>query len=191
MLPGILPEPEKRNKNIIYESVIKLEDIRELLEKYKDVSLYSTFHTDSRDTLYGTAKLGVEIKQVIITALDEIRDRKIYSMSMIFKDNERAEAICADINKRKPMLTAFQNKNSVDIVCKGCSKGDGVLRIKKHLQVDVMVGIGDSFNDLPMLLTAQPSFTFHSSPESIRNQATYVVDSVAQALGILKQQEGD
>ena len=175
-----------RDWNMIYESEIKKDDIRELFEKYKDLSLFEAFHTDSRDTLYRTVESGRDdVKEVVVTSLDDIEDRKIYSISIIFADDKEAEAFCADINGNYPMLTAFQNKNSADIVHKGCSKGDGILRIKEHLQVDVMAGIGDSFNDLPMLLAAWPSFTFHGSPESIQKQVTYVVDSVAEALSIL------
>lgn len=59
--------------------------------------------------------------------------------------------------------------------------------VKKHLKIDVMAGIGDSFNDMSMLKEAHPSFTFHSSPEIIRRSVTCVVDSVAEALGTLEK----
>ena len=175
-----------RNRNIIYESVIKADDIRKLFERYKNSFQLSAFYTDSRDTLYRIMETQRnDVKQVVVHSLDDIRDRKLYCLAMFFGDNEEAASVCADINRDCPTLSAFQNKNVVDVMCKGCSKGDGILRIKKYLQADVMAGIGDSYNDLPMLLEAQPSFTFHSSPEDIRRQTDYVVDSVAEAMEIL------
>ena len=57
--------------------------------------------------------------------------------------------------------------------------------VKEYLQIQVMAGIGDSFNDMPMLQAAHPSFTFSDSPKVIRGNADYVVDSVAEALDLL------
>ena len=35
--------------------------------------------------------------------------------------------------------------------------------MKKHLNADEMLGIGDSYNDLPLFKASDYSFTFHSS----------------------------
>lgn len=175
-----------RDRKLIYEAVMEKEEVRALFEKYKDTTSFDAFHTDSRDTQYRTAPSGHPgKKEVIVTSLDDIQDRKLYSISLVFETAEEAEEAGRDVNESHPALEAFQNKNSVDIVKRGCSKGQGILFVKRHLQIDVMAGIGDSFNDMSMLRKAQPSFTFHTSPESIRSYVTCVVDSVAEALGTL------
>jgi len=48
-----------------------------------------------------------------------------------------------------------------------------------------MSGIGDSYNDIPMLDVVDCSFTFKNSPLMIQQQVSYVVDSVAEAISIL------
>ncbi len=177
-----------KDKKLVYEAVIEKEEVRQLFEKYKNSTVFDAFHTDSRDTLYRTRYSGrSDVKEVLVRSLESLGEAKIYSVSLIFKDSLKAEEACRDINENCPALEAFQNKNSADIVKKGCSKGRGVLLVKERLRIEVMAGIGDSFNDLPMLEAAMPSFTFRDSPESVRNRATHVVDSVAEALEVLRR----
>ena len=76
----------------------------------------------------------------------------------------------------------------MDIVCKGNSKGTGIKFVKKYLKANKIYGIGDSYNDLPMLETVDVSFTFHSSPESVQKQATHLVSGIAEAIDIIEQE---
>ena len=79
-------------------------------------------------------------------------------------------------------IEGFQNLGSVDVVAKGCSKGAGVSVVREALGLSCMVGIGDSYNDLALLKAADVSYTFHSSPQEVRDVATYVVEDLAEAL---------
>ena len=54
--------------------------------------------------------------------------------------------------------------------------------MKKHLNAEEMLGIGDSYNDLPLFKESDRSFTFHSSPEDIKLQVNDVVNSVSEAI---------
>lgn len=54
--------------------------------------------------------------------------------------------------------------------------------MKKHLNADEMLGIGDSYNDLPLFEASDRSFTFHNSPEDIKLQVNDVVSSVSEAI---------
>ena len=58
-------------------------------------------------------------------------------------------------------------------------------KVKELLNIDDMSGIGDSYNDIPMLDVVDCSFTFKNSPLMIQQQVSYVVDSVAEAISIL------
>lgn len=176
-----------RDRNVIYEAVIEKDEIRAVFEKYKDTTSFDAFHTDSTDTRYRTIPMERPgEKEVLVKSLDDIGDRKLYSVSLIFENSGAAEEACRAVNENCPALEGFQNKNSIDIVKKGCSKGQGILFVKDYLKIDVMAGIGDSFNDMPMLMAAHPSFTFHNSPEAVRGQVTHVVGSVAEALRVLQ-----
>ena len=86
-----------------------------------------------------------------------------------------------ETNATKPI--ELDNLNDViDIVSKGISKGTGVKAIKKHFNADKMLGIGDSYNDLPLFKASDYSFTFHSSPDSLKEEVNDVVSSVSEAI---------
>ena len=52
--------------------------------------------------------------------------------------------------------------NAIDIVKKGCSKGQGILKLEELIN-DETAGIGDSYNDLEMFKVVDHSFTFKTS----------------------------
>lgn len=119
----------------------------------------------------------------VIGSLDEARG-DLYGVSFeCHGDVRRARQIRDDMNKRfGAAIEGFQNLGSVDVVAKGCSKGVGVQMAKKALGVSCIGGAGDSYNDLPLLQTADVSYTFHESPQSVREAATHVVSNLAEAL---------
>ena len=118
-----------------------------------------------------------------IASMDEV-ESPIYDVSLEYLgDEDAARAACDQINERYgSVVAAFQNLGSVDIVPAGCSKGSGVHCVREALGVECIAGIGDSYNDLPLLEAADVAYTFHTSPEEVRKAATVLVDSVAQAL---------
>ena len=82
----------------------------------------------------------------------------------------------------------IEYKEYIDITEKGCSKGLGILKLKELMHLEEVAGIGDSYNDIPMLETVDHSFTFPTSPESLTSIVDDVVDSVEEALDILMKE---
>ena len=119
-------------------------------------------------------------------SIDEFKDRKIYSFSLI--ESTRAKEITDEINKDYPSLHAFQNVNAIDVVKKGCSKGNGILEITKLIS-DETAGIGDSYNDLEMFKVVNQSFTFKTSPKDIQQQTRYTVSSVKNGYRYIETKE--
>lgn len=171
-----------KEKHVIYEKIICFEDIHKIYKEYHQKALI-IIQTDT--DVYKTAYEEYDKDIKIIRSLDDIKDKKIYGISLVFETEEQAKTICYHINQNYHSLEGFQNTNSIDIVKKGCSKGYGILKVKELLNIDDMSGIGDSYNDIPMLDVVDCSFTFKNSPLMIQQQVSYVVDSVAEAISIL------
>lgn len=81
-------------------------------------------------------------------------------------------------------LSSYQNKDAIDFVAKGCSKGTGVAFVAQKMHIarkDIHV-IGDSWNDLPMLEAFEKTFTFTYAPASVQATAKYQVSSLSQCI---------
>ena len=70
----------------------------------------------------------------------------------------------------------------VDVVAAGCSKGTGIDKVREIFGIERFGGIGDSYNDLPLLEASDISFTFPDSPEELRKAADEIVLSVSDAI---------
>lgn len=130
--------------------------------------------------------------QTKVESLEAPIEEPIYSISINFDDEDRAADAVRDIKGRYGRLVEpFQNVGSVDVVARGCSKGRGVEAVRRALGVDVMGGIGDSYNDVPLLKAVDVPYTFFASPEEVRMHATVLVDSVGEAIGDYRARVSD
>lgn len=159
---------------------IDREVTKTLYEEYAREGMGFIVVTDTQFASVGSAP-GPGI--VELSGLDEV-EGPIYDVSLEYMgDEDAARSACEQINDRfGSVIAAFQNLGSVDIVPAGCSKGSGVRCVREALGAERMGGIGDSYNDLPLLEAVDVAYTFHSSPKEVREAASVLVDSVAQAL---------
>ena len=121
--------------------------------------------------------------QIRIHSFKEVPQEAIYGISMRF-ESEEAAAEAANLIREKYGAEAapFQNVNHVDIVAAGCSKGTGVAKVRELFGIDRLGGIGDSYNDLPLIENADIGFTFPNSPKELKEAADEIVISVSQAI---------
>lgn len=152
-------------------------------------ALEARYHTDGMGFIVVTEDQFVTVGTSFSPGLDQVAslaevEGDIYDVSLEYLgDTEAARAACEDVNARfGDKVSAFQNLGSVDIVPRGCSKGSGVDAVRSALDIVCAGGIGDSFNDLPLLEAADVAYTFNKAPQSVQDAADHVVDSVAEAL---------
>ena len=149
---------------------------------YKDFkkSAEIVIHAGGRVYCLGEKEYPLQIR---VFDFSELPLSFIYGLSMRF-ESEEAAAEAASRIKRKygPFADAFRNVRHVDIVAAGCSKGTGVRKVKEIFKLDRIAGIGDSYNDLPLIEASDVGFTFQGAPEELRNAADEIVLSVSQAI---------
>ena len=121
-----------------------------------------------------------------IRSYEELPQDAVYGISMRF-ENERAAADAVSLMKERygGQIAPYQNINHVDIVAAGCSKGTGAARVRELFGIDKLGAIGDSYNDLPLIESADMGFTFAHAPQELRDAADEIVTSVSQAIGML------
>lgn len=169
-----------KQMNIIFDSPIDREALQGICDEF---SKYSDPAVLTKDDMYIIGDLrpyGIHIK-----SLSEV-EGKVYGVSLALKDEAESHRVADEIKaKYGDKVEAYPNNEYLDMVAKGCSKGTGIEFVKAHYGIDKMCGIGDSFNDLPMLRQADTSFTFDYSAEKVQAEADYVVNTVADAVKIL------
>lgn len=167
-----------RDFNVIDEQLISSDVMKDLYYRYKDI--VDIFIQGKAMYAFKRNK-EVNILQTLIKDIDEV-EGNVYGLSFNAKTEKNAKRVCKEIKYYYNELDAFQNKEYIDIVKKGCSKGIAINKVKEAFNIDIIAGIGDSYNDIPMLENADISFTFHSSPDVIKDKATYIVDSICEAI---------
>lgn len=174
-----------KKDQIIYEKIItyqQVDDVQNLCEGRADLYIHADGHIY---TLYTRKKQYPS--QVVLSDVKELDGKHITAISVWTPSLEAAEKLTVDINQAfVGTIDAYQNQNWLDVICKGVSKGNGAMILKDALHIDKIAGIGDSFNDIPLLEQVDVSFTFTTSDQRVKDKADYIVDSVAQALEILK-----
>ncbi|MCM0647189.1 Cof-type HAD-IIB family hydrolase [Clostridium swellfunianum] len=125
---------------------------------------------------------GVEIATV-----EEIENEKISMLGFSYKKNDiiYVDNVCREINSKFGYdVVAYRNVNYIDIVPKGCSKGDGVEYVKQREEIKQIntFAIGDSWNDVTMFDSVEHSFTFNKVEKELKTKARYIVDSVAECI---------
>lgn len=177
-----------KDYKVLFKSTITHELVERFYQQYQDkYPIY--IQANLKIYTYET----IEVKGIVkehISSLDEVKG-DIYGLSMYALTDENAALVCQEIHHLFPELTAHQNKEFIDITKKGCSKGLGIQKLKEALKINYIAGIGDSYNDMPMLKAVDDSFTFHQAPECMKELADHIVDSVADAIQLLLNKQDD
>ena len=106
-----------------------------------------------------------------------------YGFGMENDSLEIAQEAADLVNERfAGIAKAYVNLASIDVVPAGCSKGTGLQHVIDYFGADLTAGIGDSFNDLPLLEAADVAYTFKKADKNLHGYADLLVDSAAEAL---------
>lgn len=173
-----------KRMEMLYEQEIKREYAKRVFERYG--SQQKIFYTHLNGYLYRIKnREGGEHAQICVPSFDDLPSGVIEGVSIGTDSNETAKRISDEINRDfAGKITAFQNNDYLDCVSHGCSKGEGIRRLRTMYEADLIGGIGDSYNDIPLLDEADVSFTFDFSPPQVKAHADYIVKTAAEALDI-------
>ncbi|MGL4762178.1 MAG: HAD-IIB family hydrolase [Sarcina sp.] len=121
-----------------------------------------------------------------IQSFDEINeDVSLLAIAFDDKPFDEIEALKNYINhKYGNSISVYRNTKYIDIVPKGCSKGNGVKMVAEMASIEHkdVYTIGDSYNDVAMFEITDNSFTFHRVEEGLKVIAKNIVDDVAQCV---------
>lgn len=122
----------------------------------------------------------------VIKSFDEIQEAaSLLAITFDDKPFEEIEALKNYINYTYgEKISAYRNTKYIDIVPKGCSKGNGVVKVAElaNIELEGVYTIGDSYNDVAMFKITDNSFTFYRVEEELKTIAKNIVDDVAECI---------
>lgn len=172
-----------RHQQILYEEAMSFTSIRKIINEYSpDIPL--SLHT--QDCLYSlNPRKQYSLPVTLINSIDVLENEKLYGMSFHFENNDEAKMFADWLeNSEIQDVKAFVNIKDVDMAKRGCSKGIAIniLCQKLGLLPEQVYAIGDAENDIDMLKAVKHGYTFHHSPETVKQHAEGCVESVAELI---------
>ena len=165
-------------ENVLFRKCISLDTVKSI---YDDCSADLRAVIQANDTVYTFQEQNY--LQTHIDSFDELKDGYVYGLSIAAPDVETAAKVTARINAcYGDEVTAFHNVTHIDVGPRGCSKGSGVDVIRKAFSVKEMYGIGDHYNDLPLLESVDHPYTLSHAPKGVQDAAEGIVRSVSELL---------
>lgn len=168
----------------LFESQIPIALVKEIYEFTHQQNISFVWH----DTTY---HLNTQFDDYAfdheIHSFDEFPYDYVQSFSFHYQENEMdlAKEMTQKIkNKFGKQIEAYQNNQHIDLAMKGCSKGHGMKIIQDyfHLSNDDVYGIGDNYNDLPMLDAIEHSYTFDYAPDDVKKHAQKIVSQLSECI---------
>lgn len=181
-------------KNIVHRKEIRNKDVYNIINSIKSEFLNISVNNGEKYYLvHGNGENlikeddGFKLESL---NLEEVLNQNILAIAIHYKKEdgkyiELLEEICKMVNSQYgDFMVAYRNNHFIDIVPKGCSKGEGVKYIEELFKIDSkdIFAIGDSGNDISMLSGQENSFTFDYAEEEIKKHAKYVISSFSECI---------
>ena len=173
--------------NILFRRTVDREAAKKLYDICKDEK---RFYVHSGGILYTFKPHPSSMKMTLLHGWEQLPDTGIEGLSVTTEGNERAAEVTAYINQEfAGCIRAFQNNECVDTAGWDISKGTGLSEVKSLFKADLTAGIGDSFNDMPLLDGADVAFALDFCDERVKAHADYIVEGISEALDIFAMLE--
>ncbi len=183
---ALIPVPEAEGYRTLAQDALSLKDTEGVYHHCSERNGTLFIHADGNIYTVKTFAEHGYPNQKVIESFEALKSTSITGISVWTPAFDTAAILTKSINEKFGItLAAYQNGNWIDVVGLGVSKGNAALHAKELFGADTVAGMGDNFNDIPLLDRVDISFTFHSSAEEVQSHATYVVDSIAEAMQIL------
>lgn len=188
------------NNKLIHESFLKKSAAREIIKKLekkymKDIYFY-VLVTDKSNNYFRPAAFVSRFVNFLYKKRFNTKYLTRGHLRLLLSDSEKVLKINIGTGKEKKysLLEEMQKEffeseifitgsRSVEVGPENNSKGSAVIKLLEYLAIspDEAAYIGDSYNDLPGFKVCKYSFAMAHAEESIKEQAAFVVKSVAEA----------
>lgn len=172
------------NDKNLYESTIKVEDIKELFKKYLDE--YEVFEINSYEYIFSYCSRTRNIEPYVekIDNKDEFFDKinEVYNVTISFKNKSMVNVFLEDLkNNYKDidsfiMEDSFSNKKWITLINKNDNKYNGLCILKEKLGINNndIIAFGDGLNDVVMIENVGFGVAMKNALKEVKNNADAV-----------------
>ncbi len=169
------------NDKNLYESTIKVEDIKELFIKYLDE--YEVFEINSYEYIFSYCSRTRNIEPYVekIDNKDEFFDKinEVYNVTISFKNKSMVNVFLEDLkNNYKDidsfiMEDSFSNKKWITLINKNDNKYNGLCILKEKLGINNndIIAFGDGLNDVVMIENVGFGVAMKNALDEVKNKA--------------------
>lgn len=180
---------------VIYKNAIPNGTMKEIIKAFRDkknIMMYmddgeNFYLIETENVLKNDIAFFEGMDYVKVTVEEALKLEQDFIMGSVFacdKNLERAIEAKEILNEIIQEDESFRNEFFVDIVPRGCSKGNGLEQLLKleNKEIDSLYAVGDSFNDISMFKLTNNSYTFNRVEEEIKKHANNNVDYIYEVI---------
>lgn len=178
--------------NVILKNPMNRKSIKEIVKLADDEKIY--FHLYDESTFYSSQKVqeildfysegnkAMEIDLKIFKSIDDILSSdnlNIYKFIFIDNDLDKLQSFRSKISTIDNINISSSWSNNIEAMGLNVSKGHAIKKLAKRLNInlDEVIAIGDSENDLSMLNIAGLSIAMGNGSDSIKEKVDYITDT--------------
>ena len=172
------------NDKNLYESTIKVEDIKELFKKYLDE--YEVFEINSYEYIFSYCSRTRNIEPYVekIDNKDEFFDKinEVYNVTISFKNKSMVNVFLENLKNNYKnidsfiMEDSFSNKKWITLINKNDNKYNGLCILKEKLGINNndIIAFGDGLNDVVMIENVGFGVAMKNALKEVKNNANAV-----------------
>ncbi len=180
-----------RNDKVIYSNPMSEETVAKIIDVV--ARAHVDCHLESQAKMFSAPFVSKEAQEKFehflgmlggsMHFIEERVDEPIYKISVTCNpdsDIELFQRELGDILYIMDMGATTPGFNYIECVNKGTSKGTGIIQIAKYhdLEIDDTYAIGDSTNDLDMIVTAKYGIAMGNATQNVKDATQYHTTSV-------------
>lgn len=173
------------DKKILRNETFDVDKIIKIFEKLKDVPMlyfvecgYETYCNDKNDEYAKSfmKKYGIDSNR--ISNLDTLEGKEINKISLTFRNMDDIK-LKDEFEKAGFTVLPQPQEDSFDVTLKNSTKKDGIVSVRNSFKDEsYVIAIGDSYNDMEMIVYASLGVAMGNAPKVVKDKADYITKSV-------------
>ena len=170
---------------ILYSELIEKDDVELMLGKIEKSRLFYT-SIEIEDVIYSDFKIIIPFPKITFKKVSEFEIRNVPKIHLKLRDenNESAEDFIRDMVFGLPKINSIATHNTKfgkgwDITSVRATKLHGIVKVLESLNLERenLVGVGDSYNDFPLLEAAGLKVAMGNANDELKAIADVIVPS--------------